>query len=66
VAPGRVHTPLANTSSAEVLAKAVQEIPAGRFGTPEEIAEAIVFLASEGAAYVTGTCLDVNGGGFMS
>ncbi|MCW5652746.1 SDR family NAD(P)-dependent oxidoreductase [Hydrogenophaga sp.] len=66
VAPGRVHTPLANTSSAEVLAKAMQEIPAGRFGTPDEIAQAIVFLASDGAAYLTGACLDVNGGGFMA
>ena len=61
-----MHTPLANTSSAEVLAKAMQEIPAGRFGTPDEIAQAIVFLASDGAAYLTGACLDVNGGGFMA
>ena len=37
-------------------------IPAGRFGEPDEIADAIVFLASDAARYVTGATLDVNGG----
>jgi 3-oxoacyl-[acyl-carrier protein] reductase len=38
------------------------EIPAGRFGTPEEVAHAVVFLASEQAAYITGTNIVVDGG----
>jgi len=41
------------------------EIPAGRAGTDLEIAQAVAFLASEGAGYITGHVLDVNGGMFM-
>jgi 3-oxoacyl-[acyl-carrier protein] reductase len=37
----------------------------GRFGQPQEVAAAVVFLASEGAAYVTGSTLHVNGGMYM-
>lgn len=40
-------------------------IPIGRRGTPEDVAPAVVFLASEGARYITGELLDVNGGGLM-
>jgi 3-oxoacyl-[acyl-carrier protein] reductase len=39
-----------------------ERIPAGRFGTPEDVAAAVVFLASNEAAYVTGQSLHVNGG----
>jgi len=38
------------------------EVPAGRFGRPEEIADAVVFLASEKASFITGSCLVVDGG----
>jgi 3-oxoacyl-[acyl-carrier protein] reductase len=41
------------------------EIPLGRFGTGEDIANAVVFLASEDASYVTGQVLSVNGGMVM-
>ena len=40
-------------------------VPAGRFTTPEEVAESAAYLLSDRAAYVTGVCLDVNGGVFM-
>jgi 3-oxoacyl-[acyl-carrier protein] reductase len=38
------------------------QIPAGRFGTPQDVAESVVFLASDEAAYITGQSLHVNGG----
>lgn len=44
----------------------LEGVPVKRFATPEEIAYGIVFLASERAAYITGICLDINGGSFMN
>jgi 3-oxoacyl-[acyl-carrier protein] reductase len=66
IAPGRIETPLSSTSSARAIDEALQNIPARRLGTPDEIAAVACFLASPGAAYVTGACIDVNGGAFMS
>lgn len=43
----------------------LKAIPMGRRGTPEDIAPAVVFLASEGARYITGELIDINGGGLM-
>jgi len=66
IAPGRIETPLSSSSSSTVLEAAVAAIPARRLGTPDEIAAAALYLASDGAAYVNGVCLDVNGGVFMA
>lgn len=66
IAPGRVETALSSLSSPEVIAQAVKNIPMGRLGTTDEIAAVACFLASEGASYLTGACLDVNGGVFMA
>ena len=43
----------------------LSQIPAGRLGQPEDIAEAVVFLAGDTAAYITGVTLPVNGGMYM-
>ncbi len=66
IAPGRIETPLSSTSSPAVLEAAVAAIPMRRLGRPDEIAAAALYLASDAAAYVTGTCLDINGGVFMA
>lgn len=65
VAPGRIETALSSLSSPEVITAATRAIPMGRLGHTDEVAAAVLFLASEQASYVTGTCVDVNGGVFM-
>jgi len=60
VAPGFIDTPMTRAMPEAVRDAAVAKIPVGRFGTPDEVAEAIIFLS--GAAYVTGSVLDINGG----
>jgi len=62
IAPGFVATAMTDALSEEQRAKAAAAVPAGRFGTPAEVAAAAVYLASDEAAYVTGHTLHVNGG----
>lgn len=62
VAPGFIETAMTHVLSDEQKAKLNANIPAQRMGTPEEIAAAVVYLASDEAAYVTGQTLHVNGG----
>ncbi len=62
VAPGFIVTPMTNVLSEELKEKMKALIPLGRFGSDREIAAAIVFLASDEAAYITGQVLEVNGG----
>jgi NAD(P)-dependent dehydrogenase (short-subunit alcohol dehydrogenase family) len=62
VAPGRVTTPrVRNRYSDEAWAAAVAQVPMGRAGTPEEIASAVLFLASDENKYITGQTIHVNG-----
>jgi 3-oxoacyl-[acyl-carrier protein] reductase len=65
IAPGRIETPMAATAGAEVNRAYVSQIPVGRIGTPDDIAETVSFLASDGAGFITGATIDVNGGHFM-
>ncbi|MDE2400880.1 MAG: 3-oxoacyl-ACP reductase FabG [Burkholderiales bacterium] len=66
VAPGFIDTDMTKGLSAEQQASLKAQIPLGRLGQPEDIAEAVAFLASPQAAYITGTELHVNGGMFMN
>jgi 3-oxoacyl-[acyl-carrier protein] reductase len=65
VAPGFIETPMTDPLSQELKDKMKSMIPLGRFGTDKEIASAVMFLASDEAAYITGQVLDVNGGMYM-
>ena len=62
IAPGAIATAMTDRLTAEQRARLLGAIPAGRFGVPDEVAAAAVFLASAEGAYVTGQTLHVNGG----
>jgi len=62
ISPGYVQTDMVMAIREDVRQKIVSEIPAGRLARPEEIADAVAFLVSEQAAYITGANLSVNGG----
>ena len=62
IAPGFIKTPMTDVLPEELKKTYLAQIPAGRFGEPEDIANACVFLASDEAAYINGQTLHVNGG----
>jgi len=65
VAPGITDTELAQQFTSEKRKKLKKSIPLGRLGMPEDVANAVLFLVSEEANFITGTTLDVNGGLLM-
>ena len=65
VAPGFIDTDMTRGLPEEARTALLAHVPLARFGQPQEVAAAVVFLASEGAAYVTGSTLHVNGGMYM-
>lgn len=65
VTPGYIETDMTRGLPDEAKAAMLGQIPLGRAGTPADVAAAVVFLASEGAGYVTGHALRVNGGMYM-
>ena len=62
IAPGFVKTPMTDVLPDELRETYLKQIPAGRFGEPDDIANACVFLASEEAAYINGQTININGG----
>ena len=62
VAPGVIDTDMMASFSAEDKAALAEETPLGALGTPKQVADALVFLAGDGASYITGQVLGVNGG----
>ena len=65
VAPGFIDTDMTKALPEAARTKLLERIPLGKLGTPEDIAHSVAFLASDGAGYVTGATLHVNGGMYM-
>ena len=66
IAPGLIDTDMTRAMTDAQRDTVLAGVPLGRFGLPEEVAAAVVFLASRGAAYITGETLQVNGGMYMA
>jgi 3-oxoacyl-[acyl-carrier protein] reductase len=66
IAPGFIDTDMTKALPEGQRAKLLERIPLGRLGSPEDIAHAVVFLASPRAGYITGATLHVNGGMYMA
>lgn len=66
ICPGYIRTEMTGKMKPEILEAIVKQIPVGRLGTPEEVAAAVVFLASDKASFITGSTLSANGGQYMS
>jgi 3-oxoacyl-[acyl-carrier protein] reductase len=65
VAPGFIETDMTRALAADQVKKLVENVPLGRLGRVDDVAQAVLFLCSPGAAYITGATLHVNGGMFM-
>ncbi|MFT5136415.1 MAG: 3-oxoacyl-[acyl-carrier protein] reductase [Arenicella sp.] len=66
IAPGFINTDMTKALTEDQVASITSNIPAARLGEPEDIAASVVFLASDEAAYITGTTIHVNGGMYMT
>jgi len=62
VCPGAIRTPLNQDLPEEIVKPIVDLHPMGRMGTPEEVAEAVVWLCSDAATFITGSCILIDGG----
>ena len=66
VAPGYVGTDMVNALDQKVLDSIIGQIPVGRLGAPEEIADCVTYLADEKAGFITGSVMSINGGQYMA
>ena len=66
ICPGYIETEMTGTMDAGVLDHIVKQIPRGRMGNPNEIAEIVSFLASEKSSFITGSTITANGGQYMA
>ncbi|GAB1716980.1 MAG: 3-oxoacyl-[acyl-carrier-protein] reductase [Nitrobacter sp.] len=67
ICPGYINTEMVQAVPKDVVEKSIlPQIPASRLGEPEEIARAVVFLASDGAGFITGSTLSINGGQYCA
>ena len=66
IAPGYIGTEMVAALDQKVLDSIVGQIPVGRLGTPNEIADCVTFLASEQAGFITGSTLSINGGQYIA
>jgi 3-oxoacyl-[acyl-carrier protein] reductase len=66
VAPGRILSEMTGPPEAAVNSAALSRIPVGRFGTAEEVADVVAFLASPSAGFITGATIDITGGEFAA
>lgn len=66
IAPGFINTDMTKALNEDQVAKMTANIPAARLGEPQDIAAAVVYLASDESSYVTGTTMHVNGGMYMT
>ncbi|HIL29696.1 MAG TPA: SDR family oxidoreductase, partial [Micavibrio sp.] len=64
--PGYIETEMTGHMNQDVLDSIVKQIPVGRMGKPQEIADVVSFLVSEKAAFITGATLSANGGQYMA
>lgn len=65
IAPSAISSPAVESAPPEKVAAIRNSVPLGRLGDPDDVAAAVIYLSSEGASYVTGTTLDINGGRLM-
>lgn len=65
VCPGTTETPITKAFTPEAMERLLARIPLGRLGQPEDMANAVAFLASDDASFITGLLMDVNGGMYM-
>jgi len=65
IAPGFIQTSMLDTIPGEIKNNLMGKIPLGRFGTPEDIAQAVIYLVSDSGNYITGQVINVNGGFYM-
>lgn len=65
VQPGLIESPMTAALTQEILDQKLKEIPLGRPGQPEEVANTVLFLASRLSSYITGTAIEVTGGRYM-